>query len=271
MHRAKSGCVSMGTAAAEEAACTRSTHTHRSGTAAEPPHRKSATATRGHTAHPLRSAWNVEAGFSAEQGAGGEGSCLVHVFGSDKQCFNSSPDLLVIEIPVEEACHIEEIQVPWLLPLRFAVPESITGPHKFHVRKEGKSQGLTGGHGACRVLWHTRRRAQGWGCSRAPSAACRGLYLAKHCFLAKLSIISWRETPDQADTYRTSREAYRAGKSWSEEKQESFLLTMKPDKAAAISQQQPAWQEHPQSSMETFCTVLDLRCLFMLKRNKGLQ
>lgn len=31
---------------------------------------------------------------------------LVHVFRSDKQGFNSSPDLLVIEIPVEEACHI---------------------------------------------------------------------------------------------------------------------------------------------------------------------
>lgn len=112
-------------------------------------------------------------------------------------------------------------------------------------------------------------------CSRGPSTPCRGLCSAKHCFLAKPSTLSWGQTPDQPDTYRTSRQAshlgtvhYRAEKSYSDKNQASFLLTIKPDKAAG-QQPSPSNTQHdrsiPRAVIKIFWTILNLRCLFMLK------
>lgn len=125
----------------------------------------------------------------------------------------------------------------------------------------------------CRVLWHTWRRTQGCagkGNLSGDPKRClwRTLCLAKHCFLAKPSTVSWGQTPDQADAYRTSRQAYRTEISWSEKKQASFLLTIKPDRAVG-QQPSPSSSQRggsiPRAVIKTFWTVLDLRCLFMLK------
>lgn len=152
-------------------------------------------------------AWLSRQGFP-QSGSWWRRLLLIHALRSDKRCLNSSPDLLVIEIPAERPATSKAVQVPRLLPSSFGVPGSSSGLTTHMGEEEAKQRGHQPGHHRVLMLtWEHGRRGAWWG---AGTVLQRAPCSTKLWFSApQPHVPDHGQTPDQADTCRASRQAPR--------------------------------------------------------------